>query len=147
MPNMVEKLFPDIFLKKILFQNWAYLWISSLNFFTVFLFYVQVEGYWNIRKLRWRPLAFASYKTFFKSTSFLHDFWRKVFLMLAEGVCITATGNILASGNLCFRLLKLQWKVINKNACYLCSLWVNQINESCTSIGYALFSSKLLVIC
>ena len=34
-------------------------------------------------------------------------------------LCITASGNILASGNLCFRVFKLQLKVINKNVCYL----------------------------
>ena len=33
--------------------------------------------------------------------------------------CITASGNILASGNLCFGVLKLQLKVINKNVYYL----------------------------
>ena len=45
-----------------------------------------------------------------------------------RGVCITANGNILASGNLCFRVFKLQLKVIRKNFCYLYSIWVNQIN-------------------
>ena len=44
-----------------------------------------------------------------------------------RGVCITASGNILASGNLCFRVFKLQLKVINKNVCYLYSVCVNQI--------------------
>ena len=39
-----------------------------------------------------------------------------------EGVCITASGNILASGNLCFRVFKLQLKVINKNLCHLYSV-------------------------
>ena len=29
-------------------------------------------------------------------------------------LCITASGKILASGNLCFRVFKLQLKVINK---------------------------------
>ena len=38
------------------------------------------------------------------------------------GVCITATGNILANGNLCFKVFKLQLKVINKNVCYLYSV-------------------------
>ena len=42
-------------------------------------------------------------------------------------MCITAAGNILASGNLCFRVFKLQLKVINKNVCYLYSARVNQI--------------------
>ena len=45
-----------------------------------------------------------------------------------EGMCITANGNILASGNLSFRVFNLQLKVIKKNICYLYSVWVNQIN-------------------
>ena len=36
--------------------------------------------------------------------------------------CITASENFLASGNICFRVLKLRLKVINKNVCYLCSV-------------------------
>ena len=40
----------------------------------------------------------------------------------AQGVCITASGNILANGNLYSNLFKLQLKVINKNVCYLCSV-------------------------
>ena len=43
-------------------------------------------------------------------------------LTWGEGVCITASGNILASGNLCFSVFKLQLKVINKNVCYLHSV-------------------------
>ena len=34
-------------------------------------------------------------------------------------ISITANGNILASGNLSFRVFNLQLKVINKNLCYL----------------------------
>ena len=45
-----------------------------------------------------------------------------------EWVCITASGNILGSGNFCFRVFKLQLKVINKNVCYLYNVGVNQIN-------------------
>ena len=37
-------------------------------------------------------------------------------------LCITASRNILASGNLCFRVFKLQLKVVNKNVCYLYSV-------------------------
>ena len=44
------------------------------------------------------------------------------------GGCITASGNILDSGNLFFREFKRQLKVISKNICYLYSLWVNQVN-------------------
>ena len=57
-----------------------------------FLFIVcQVEGYQNVLKLSSRQLAFASYKVFLKNkngswtslpASFLHDFQRKVFILL-----------------------------------------------------------------
>ena len=57
-----------------------------------------------------------------------------------EGVCITASGNIPAGGNLCFRIFKIQLKVINKNVCFLNSVWVNQINESCISIFFKISS-------
>ena len=50
-------------------------------------------------------------------------------VFFSEGwLYITATGNILANGSLCFRVLKLQLKIINKNICYLYSVWVNQIS-------------------
>ena len=42
-------------------------------------------------------------------------------------VCITASGNILVSENLCFIVFKLQLKVTNENV-YLYSVWVNQIS-------------------
>ena len=35
---------------------------------------------------------------------------------------------------------------MNKNLCYLYSVWINQINESYTSISRALFISKFLAI-
>ena len=37
--------------------------------------------------------------------------------LLGYAMCITASGNILASGNLCFRVFKLQLKF-----CYFCSV-------------------------
>ena len=83
---MVEKLFPDPFLK---YQNWAYLWINSPKF--IHLIVCQVEGYPNILKLNCKPLAFTSYKAFLKTKRgmglvffphFLHDFWRKIFFLL-----------------------------------------------------------------
>ena len=45
--NVVEKLFPDLFLKN---QNWAYLWIKSLKAYSLFFLYTKlraVEIYWN----------------------------------------------------------------------------------------------------
>ena len=50
--NVVEKLLPDP-------QNWGYLWINSLKFYSV-------EDYQNIFKLSCRPLAFDSYEAFWK---------------------------------------------------------------------------------
>ena len=48
-------------------------------------------------------------------------------------MCITASGNILASGNLCFRVFKLQLKFV--------------ISAVYTFISCALFISKFLTIC
>ena len=39
---------------------------------------------------------------------------------MQEGLCISASGNFLANENLL--------KVINKNVCYLHSVWISQIN-------------------
>ena len=52
----------------------------------------------------------------------LKDFVEKSQLPNATPLCITASGNILASGNLCSRVFKLQLKVIKKNVCYLYSV-------------------------
>ena len=52
----------------------------------------------------------------------------KLMKQFGNPLCITASGNILASGNLCFRVFKLQLKVIIKNVCYLYSARVNKIN-------------------
>ena len=60
--NVVEKLFPDPFLK-----NLPYLWINILKFYTVFFIVCQVEDYRNILKLSFRPLAFTSHKGFLKN--------------------------------------------------------------------------------
>ena len=46
--NVVEKLISNHFLN----QNWVYLRINSLMFYSLFLFYVQVENYNNILKLK-----------------------------------------------------------------------------------------------
>ena len=48
--------------------------------------------------------------------------------VLAVKLCITASENILAGRNLCFRVFKLQLKVINKNVCFLYNVKENQIN-------------------
>ena len=85
---MVEILFPDPVLKK---QNWAYLWINSLTYYTGIFIICQVEVYQNILHLSCRPLAFTSYKAFLKGKRdlepvslhhLLHDFCRKIFLLL-----------------------------------------------------------------
>ena len=85
--NELEKLFRDPFLKN---QNWAYYWINSLSFIHFVFIIWQVEGYLKILKLSCRPLAFTSKKPFLKTRRvlglvslrhFLHDFWRKIFLL------------------------------------------------------------------
>ena len=84
--NVVEKPFPNPFLKN---QNRAYLWITYVQ---VVFIACQVQGYRSILKLSCWPLAFTSYKAFFKKNkkssrtslpaSFRHDFWRKLLILL-----------------------------------------------------------------
>ena len=62
--NMMEKAFPDSFLK---YQNWACLWTNSLKFYTVYFIACKVEGSRNMLKLSCRLLAFTSRKAFLKS--------------------------------------------------------------------------------
>ena len=58
---MVEKLFPDPFLK---YQNLTYRWMNSLKF--VFIVY-QIEGYRHMLKLSCRPVTFTSFKAFLQN--------------------------------------------------------------------------------
>ena len=89
---MVDKLLLEPLLKN---QNWAYLWINSLELYTIWFFECQVENYWNILKLSYRILTFTSCKVFFflfcflKTglelvflPHFLRESWRKIFLLL-----------------------------------------------------------------
>ena len=62
--SVVEKLFPDPFLKN---QNWAYLWIKILKFY-IFFFVCQVEDYRKWLELSCWPLVVTSYnKGFLKN--------------------------------------------------------------------------------
>ena len=71
-------------------QNWVYLWINSLEFYSLFFITYQLEDYWNIMKLSCRPLVRNLYKAFLKKkiglekVSLLHflHFWRKIFFLL-----------------------------------------------------------------
>ena len=81
--NVMEKLVPEPFLKN---ENWAYLWINSLKFYTVCFFVVwQVEGYRNILKLSCRTCFHLILSLELVSlTHFPHDLWRKIFLLLCS---------------------------------------------------------------
>ena len=72
-------------------QNWAYPWINSLKFLTVFFVVCQAEDYRKILKLSCRQLAFTSLKAFLKTRiglelvslhPLLDEFSRKIFLLL-----------------------------------------------------------------
>ena len=54
--NLSEKLVRDSFLKN---QNWGYLWINNLKFYTDCSIVCLAEGYCNILKEGCRPLAFT----------------------------------------------------------------------------------------
>ena len=84
-----EEVSPRLFYKKSKFS----IPLDQLSemLWRLFLLYGQVDVYQNILKLRWWPLAFTLCKVFLKHkkrsrtslpTSFLHGFWRKIFLKL-----------------------------------------------------------------
>ena len=59
--SVVEKLFPELFLK---IQNWAYLWINILKFYIFCFYYLASWGLSKWFKLSCEPLVFISYKAF-----------------------------------------------------------------------------------
>ena len=75
---------------------------SSTEFSTIMLVLINQNYFFkgcNIRDdTQWRPRTWPNFQ---------------------DPLCIAASGNILVSGNLCFRVFKFQLKVINKNICYL----------------------------
>ena len=83
----MEKLFPDLFLKN---QDWAYPWINSNVLYSLFLLYSKLRA----REIYWNKAAdhlLLSHTDFLKIKSgqelvslphFLHDFWKKMFLLL-----------------------------------------------------------------
>ena len=66
-------------------------------------------------------LVLMNQNYFFKGCNIRDDTqWRpRTWPNFQDPLFITASGNILVSGNLCFRVFKFQLKVINKNICYL----------------------------
>ena len=84
---MVEKLLPDLFLKN---QNWAYLWINSLKFYTSCFYCMpsSAPSKYIETKLRTTCIylnSFLKTKRGLELVSlchFPHDFWRKIFPLL-----------------------------------------------------------------
>ena len=79
--NVAEQLFPDSFLKN---QNWVYLWINNLKFYTICFYCMLI---WGVLKCS----AFILYICFFLKKRglelvslpyFLHGLWWKIFLLL-----------------------------------------------------------------
>ena len=98
--NLVEKLFPDPFLKN---QNCAYTWIDSLKFCTV-LFHCMPS--WGLIKDK-KDLELVSLP------QFLHNFWKKKFILF-----ILWTDEISSSGCLYF---------VRHLAICVLQLFVNQV--------------------
>ena len=76
---LMEKLVPDPFLKN---WNWAYLWINSLRFYTVY-FYCMSS--WGPLKQNETKLQITFLKRGLARVSlphFPHNLWRKTFLLL-----------------------------------------------------------------
>ena len=87
--NVVEKLIPDLFLKN---QNWAYLWINSLNFYTVCFYWMESWGLSKYIETKLQTICFHFILSFIKKQKgrlelvsllyFPHNFWKKIFLSL-----------------------------------------------------------------
>ena len=122
--NMVEKLVPDPFIKK---QNWKNLWNNSLKCFKVFFIVCLSRGLPKYIKTNVLTTCFyLIYHAFLKNkkksrtsfpTSFLHDFWRKIFLTL----CYIAWLLLLEIlGNMCIVII----------CCPVCDVINFEINQS-----------------
>ena len=92
-----------------------------------------------LKKLRISLLLKDGMKLRMKNFDMMGVHWKIGFLWRTEGGAegwVEGGGgggalrlvDISPNGNLCFRVFKLQLKVINKNVCYLYSAWVNHIN-------------------
>ena len=55
MQNVVEKLFPDPFLKK---EIWVYLWINSLKFYTVSFYCMLIWGQSKYSETKLQTICF-----------------------------------------------------------------------------------------
>ena len=92
--NIVEKLVPNPFLKN---QNWAYLWINSLKFYRVNLYWVPSWGLSKYYETKLQTTYFYFFESFFKkqkevwgtslSASFCAWFLKKSFLLLYSIDC------------------------------------------------------------
>ena len=79
---MVGRLFPDPFLKN---QDWAYLWINSLEFYTPSFYCMPSWGLLKYIETKLQACLCLIWSSFKKQkevwmSHFLHDFWRKMFL-------------------------------------------------------------------
>ena len=93
--NVVEKLFPDPFLK---YQNWAYLRINILKFYLFCLYCLESRALSKLIETKLQTTCIYLIKKNKKKTKrgleikrsleqvclphFLHGFWRKIFLLL-----------------------------------------------------------------
>ena len=62
--NVVEKLFPDSFLRN---QIWAYLWINSLKFWAVCFYCMPTWVLSKYIEIKLQTIGFISYKAFLKN--------------------------------------------------------------------------------
>ena len=86
---MVEKLFLETFLKN---QNWAYLRINSVRFYTVYFYCMPSLGLSKYSETKLHTTCFYLILSFCKKQNkclelvplphFLHDFLRKIFILL-----------------------------------------------------------------
>ena len=119
---MVEKLFPDPFLKT---QNQVYLWVNNLKFYTVCSYCMLGSGLSKYIETKLQTTYFYLIRSFFKNkkrsgtsfpVSFWHDFWRKI-------LCAIAWPNIIVWLSGCLYFVRY-WEI------YVLELFFNQVVTS-----------------
>ena len=122
--NVVEKLFPDPFLKN---QHWAYICINSLKFYTLLLLHVKLRAI----KISLRPLACMKLFKYLASTQFknflnlrktVQKTEQHLWLLLQNFLFFPWTSYYLSAGTFALAISSINTLIT--------SIWIHWMNHS-----------------
>ena len=125
---MVEKLVAGPFLKK---QNWPYLWINGLKFYTVCVYCMACWRLSKYIKTKLPTTYFHLILSFLKKKlvslpHFLHNFWSKIFLLLYIYILLTDQIKLLSG---CLYFVRF-WQYVYCNCLKTVTSWILKFNLS-----------------